>query len=373
MGITVYSLAISIVFYNLALIAVFILRRSPGFRAKQAVPILLFITVLGVVRLLVPIDFDAYVIRSYNLIPAIEDFMRRPLFGPLTFGRLLLLTWLAGGVFTLLKKLRVKRGFDRSLRRMEFVDRPRVLAIAAEFGGNFAVLISPALRDSYTSGIMRPVIYLPDLDLSDDEWRMVFRHEITHIRSHDNLKKLFFLLVEMVFWWNPLAHFSGAEVSTLLELRCDSKVTAEMGERERCEYAALLKKLMDLHDPRRTPDPVSTLVGEKAQMGQRITTLIQPRDDRRPRYIVIALLLLVFALSYFAVVQPIRFPTDEMFVDTADNTVYYMRQSSKNVDPQIVFENATYRLYFNDEYAATINEDEVSEMASNAIPVLGGK
>ncbi len=374
MGITVYSLAISIVFYNLALIAVFILRRSPVFRAKHAVSLLAFVTALGVLRLILPIDLDAaYVVRSYKIIPAIEDFLRRPLLGALTPGALLLLVWLTGSVVTLIRKLCVRRKFDHSLGRMDFVDKPRVLEIAGEFGGNFAVLISPQLRDSYTSGILHPVIYLPDLDLSDDEWRMIFRHEVTHICSRDNLKKLFFLLVETVFWWNPLAHFSGDEVSTLLELRCDAKVTAEMDERERCEYAALLKKLMNLHDPRRTPDPVSTLVGGEPQMRQRIITLLQPQDDRRPRYIVITLLLLVFVFSYFAVVQPIRFPTDEMFVDTADNTVYYMRQNTKNVDPQIAFENGTYRLYFNDEYAATINEDEVSEMASNAIPVLGGK
>ena len=64
MGITVYSLAISIVFYNLALIAVFILRRSPGFRAKHTVSLLAFITVLGVVRLVLPIDFDVAYCRA---------------------------------------------------------------------------------------------------------------------------------------------------------------------------------------------------------------------------------------------------------------------------------------------------------------------
>lgn len=377
MGITVYSLAISIVFYNLALIAVFILRGSPGFRAKHAVSILLFITVLGVVRLLVPIDFDAYVIRSYSLIPAIEDFLKRPLIGSLTPGVLLLFVWLAGSVVTLVRKLRVRRKFDCSLHGMDFVDKPRVLKIAGEFGDNFAVLISPQLRDSYTSGILRPVIYLPNLDLSDDEWRMVLRHEITHIHSYDNLKKLFFLLVEAVFWWNPLAHFSGAEVSTLLELRCDEKVTAEMDVRERCEYAALLKKLMDLHDSRRTPDPVSALVGGEPQMRQRITTLLQPRDDCRPRYIVLALLLLVFALSYFVVVQPARFPksgTDGLNADNTGSTVSYIfGEDIPNVDSQIIYENGKYHLYINRQFIGSLYDEELPEMADNTIPIIGGE
>lgn len=374
MGITVYSVIISIIYYNLALIAVFILRRSPGFRARHAVSLLAFVTVLGVVRLVLPIDFDAaYVVRSYKIIPAIEDFLRRPLIGTLTLGALLLFVWLTGSIVTLIRKLRVRRKFDHSLGGMDFVDKPRVLEIAGEFGGDFAVLISPQLRDSYTSGILHPVIYLPDLDLSDDEWRMVFLHETTHIRSRDNLKKLFFLLVEMVFWWNPLAHFSGDEVSSLLELCCDAKVTEEIDERERCEYAALLKKLMDLHDPRKMPDPVSALVGAKAQMKQRITALLQPRDTKRPRYMVVALLLLVFALSYFVVVQPARFPADDLLDD--NGCVVFV---TTNIDfpvsgSRVAVENGKYRLYINDKYAITMQEDEVPEMISNSIPALGGE
>lgn len=375
MGITVYSVAISIVFYNLALIAVFILRRSPGVRAKHAVSLLAFITVLGVVRLVLPIDFDAaYVVRSYKIIPAVEDFLRRPLAGTLTLDALLLFVWFAGSIVTLIRKLRVRRKFDHSLGGMNFVDKPRVLEIAGEFGGDFAVLISPQLRDSYTSGILHPVIYLPDLDLSDDEWRMVFRHEITHIRSHDNLKKLFFLLVETAFWWNPLAHFSGDEVGTLLELCCDEKVTAQMDERECCEYAALLKKLMDIHDPRRTPGPVSTLVGEKTQMNQRFTTLLQPKDDRRPRYLAIVLLVLAFTLSFFVVVQPYRFPTGDLLVDTTDNTLLVLADNELLTgDSQIVFENGKYQLYIDGKYVAVLYEEELPEVSGDTIPIIGGE
>lgn len=375
MGITVYSLAISVVFYNLALIAVFILRRSLGFRAKHTVSLLAFITVLAVVRLVLPIDFDAaYVVRSYKIIPAVEDFLKRLFVASLTPGMMLLVIWFAGSVVTLIRKLRVQRDFNRSLRHMDFVDNLRILDIASEFGGNFAVLVSPQLRASYTSGLLHPVIYLPDLELSDDEWRMIFRHEITHIHSRDNLKKLFFLLVETVFWWNPLAHFSGDEVSTLLELRCDAKVTAEMDERECCEYAALLKKLMDLHDPRRMPEPVSAMVGGETQMNQRITTLLQPRNDCRPRYIAIVLIALAFVFSYFVVVQPARFPTEEMLADDADNIdLASSRRDLLDVGSYIVFENEKYHFYIDGSLIGSLYEEELSDTAENIIPVLGGK
>lgn len=378
MGITVYSLAISIVFYNLALIAVFILRRSPGFRARHTVSLLAFITVLGVVRLVLPIDFDAaYVVRSYKIIPAIEDFLRRPLVASLTPGMMLLGIWFLGSAVTLIRKLRVQRDFDRSLCLMDFVDNPRILDIASEFGGNFAVLVSPQLHAPYTSGLLHPVVYLPDLDLSDNEWQIVFRHEITHIRSHDNWKKLFFLVVETVFWWNPLAHFSDDEINTLLEMRCDAKVTAEMSEQERLDYAALLRKLLELVKPWVPPVPASSLVGMKEQMHMRIMVLAKPKEATHARYIVSTVLALAFALSYLVVIQPARMPSVDLFIDNMDNTVSVLADSDNPIadslsDSQIFFEDGKYRLYVDGEYFATIPEETVPELLNNTTPVLGG-
>lgn len=378
MGITVYSLAISIVFYNLALIAVFILRRSPGFRARHTVSLLAFITVLGVVRLVLPIDFDvAYVVRSYKIIPAIEDFLKHPVVASLTPGMMLLVIWFAGSVITLVKKLRIQRAFDRSLCHMDFVDNPRILDIASEFGGNFAVLVSPQLRSSYTSGLLHPVIYLPDLDLSDDEWRMIFCHEITHIRSYDNWKKLFFLAVETVFWWNPLAHFSEEEINTLLEMRCDAKVTADMTEQERFDYATLLKKLIELSAQKTLPVPVSPIVGSREQMRTRFLALTHPICFGRPQYTVLAILVMLFAISYCIIVQPARIPAADMLADNSDHVVSIISDldismGNSLANTTIVFEDGKYYLYIDDKYAATLHEEEIFEMANNKIPILGG-
>ena len=189
--------------------------------------------------------------------------------------------------------------------------------------------------------------------------------------------KLFFLAVETIFWWNPLAHFSREEITTLIELHCDAKVVAEMDERERYEYAALLRKLMDLYDPRKRPVPVSSLVGGEEQMNQRITMLIQLSDDHSPRYIAFALLALFFVLSYFAVVQPARLPPDEtdgLYGDDTGKTVSYISADDiPNVESQIVFENGEYKLYLDGKYVAVLYEEELSKILDNTIPIIGGE
>lgn len=373
MGITVYSIIISIVFYNLALIAVFLLRRSPAFRAKHTVALLLFITVLGAVRLLAPIDFDAHVIRSYKLLPAVEDFLRRPVIGALTPASLLLAMWVGGSIVSVVKDVRVQCGFDRSLRGMDFVDKPHVLELAAEYGDRFAVLISPRLVLPYTSGLLRPVIYLPDAELSDEEWRMVLRHEVMHIRSRDNWKKLFFLAVEAVFWWNPLAHFSREEINALIELHCDAKVTAGMSEQERRDYSGVLKKLLTFKTAQKTPATASALTGGQEEMRLRFEALGRDEDARRPGYILFILLILVFVLSYFVVVQPARYAPDDLLADNTDNTVSVFEDIESLADnSQIIFENGKYHLYINGEFVGSLYEEELGEVATDTIPILGG-
>jgi len=365
MGITVYSLAISIVFYNLALIAVFILRRSPGFRARHAVSLLAFITVLGVVRLVLPIDFDAaYVVRSYTIIPAIEDFLKRPLAASFTYGHLLLALWAVGSLVMVIKDVRLQRRFDRYLQSIDFVDRPELLKIAAEYGNDFAVLISPQLHMPFTSGILHPVIYLPDVELSDAEWRMVFRHEITHIRSRDNLKKLFFLAVEALFWWNPLAHFSSAEINTLIELYCDAKVTVGMSAQEKLEYIALLKKLLDLSFPKRAATIATNLIGGMAEMQQRFSAIGNTAKSSKSSLVMMYFVAsLLFVLSYFMVIQPARFPTLDLVVPQEENRTdafCVINNPSGTMNQYIEYKNGKYMLFIDGESFCTLTEDAMS-------------
>ena len=362
MGITVYSLAISIVFYNLALIAVFILRRSPGVRARYAVSLLTFITVLGVVRLVLPIDFDAaYVVRSYRIIPAVEDFLRRPLAASFTYGHLLLALWAVGSLVMVIKDIRLQRRFDRYLQSIDYVDRPELLDIAAEYGNDFAVLISPQLNMPFTSGILHPVIYLPDAELSDAEWRMVFCHEITHIHSRDNLKKLFFLAVEALFWWNPLAHFSFSEINSLIELRCDVKVTTGMSKQEKLNYILTLRTVMESASQNRSLTLATSLIGTQEEMRSRFEALMSERFSNQSKFYMLCpyMIAFVFVLSYFLIVQPAYVAQERDETDSDDHSFVEITNTMQSGNSYFIYSNGLYSWYNDGEYIATVREDFV--------------
>lgn len=375
MGITVYSVVISVLFFNIALIATFIMRRSSVFLAKRTVSFLLLTVLLGIVRLLFPIDFDlAFVVRSYHVLPAVEELLKRPVVGSLSVASLLLGVWAAGAAVFLIRDLVTQLRFFWTSRSYPSADRMDLLDLAAEFGNNYGLLVSPAISRPYVAGLFRPVIYLPDLELPEEQWRIILRHEVQHIRSHDGWKKLFFLVIQALFWWNPLAHISCGEVDTLIELQCDAEVTAGMSVEEVNRYLETLQSLKTLSVAHSIPAGASALVWDQKQLVARFEALqdVGFTRKRRPNIIAYILLFAVFVLSYFVIVQPARLPNESDYltdISEPDGT-YSLPYTTDISNEYIICTNGEYFYYVDDQCICSIDEEKLSSEAFDSIPIV---
>ena len=377
MGITVYSVIISVAFFNIALIAAFIMRRSSVFLAKRTVSFLLLTVLLGIIRLLIPIDFDrAFVVRSYQVIPAVEDFLDRSVAGSLSVASLLLAIWAVGTFAFLLRDLIRQLRFMRESRRYPTVDRMDLIDLAGELDDSFGLLVSPLISRPYVSGLFRPVIYLPDIDLPEEQWRIILRHEVQHIRSRDEWKKLFFLGIQALFWWNPLAHMSLGEIDTLIELQCDARVTADMSPEEVDRYLETLKSLKAQSLSRGIPAGASTLVWDQKQLVARFVALQDAgfSRKRRPHAVAYILLFSVFVASYFVIVQPIRLPDEADLWDSGSDPIkgYILPYRSEISGEYIVHIGDDYLFYIDGQFMCRLDENQLLEEFYQSIPILEG-
>lgn len=377
MGISIYSVVISIVFFNIALVAAFIMRRSNALLAKRTVSFLLLTVLLGVVRLLTPIDFDkAFVVRSYHVIPTIEDFLNLNLIGPFTIGSILLVVWFMGTLAFVVYDVVLQLRFVQASRNYPVSDRKDILDLAGEFGTGFSVMVSPQISRPYVSGLLRPVIYLPDLELSEVQWRTILRHEVQHIHSHDEWKKLFFLAIQALFWWNPLAHISREEIDTLIELQCDAKVTAGMSVEEVDAYLETLKTLSIKAHELQVPLGASALVWDQEQLVARFRALQDTgfSQKNRPHAFAFILLLSLFVLSYFIIIQPIRYPTEADLTSDLSLNDDYMEYSvtGESESMYIVLIDGQYYLYVNGTCDNKLDEDQLSVEPFCYLPIYGG-
>ncbi|WP_310603878.1 M56 family metallopeptidase [Anaerosporobacter sp.] len=93
-------------------------------------------------------------------------------------------------------------------------------------------------------GIVRPYIVLPVIHFTDDNYRMIFRHELNHLKRRDILYKWLVEVVICVHWFNPLVYIMRKEISKSCELSCDEKVLSKLDVSNRRGYGDVLMVLI---------------------------------------------------------------------------------------------------------------------------------
>ena len=100
-------------------------------------------------------------------------------------------------------------------------------AVPTAIAAPVPVRTSRGLREPAVVGIVRPVLLMPGeitSRLTAPQLEAVLRHELCHLRRHDNLTSAIHMLVEVIFWFHPLVWWIGARMLEERERACDESV-----------------------------------------------------------------------------------------------------------------------------------------------------
>lgn len=361
-----FSVLSAVVFFNIALILIYVLLRRTKFLASFTVSSLGLLTLLAALRLILPLDFEfSYIISSRRIFPAIISFFNSGLFNsPLTVGGLLLAVWGLGTAACVIYDLRRFAVAKKVERGYTYVTDREVERQAALLDLKYPVRVSPDIAEPYSVGIFKPCIYLPDWELSESELRFILRHEVQHIRSRDALKKLIFFIIEAVFWWNPIMHIFRRELNQLLEIQCDQRLTKDCGFDECAEYAGtLLSALKRVTRGRKNVLCSSGFSNSAENMKQRFELILSDRreKDRRAKALFNSLLIAAFILSYFLILQPVGEPPYEdiegVLIITEDNSY-------------ILHDDGRYYLYYEGEFVAEVDESHLNDRKMKNLQII---
>ena len=124
--------------------------------------------------------------------------------------------------------------------------RRLVMHNAKNIGSNnkIPIVVSVAAHTPMLMGVAKPVIVLPDMHFSDEEFKMILSHEMVHFRRKDLLVKMLMLLVNAAHWFNPAVYMLSNQLDTMCELSCDEKVVAEMDAGKRKLYGETILQVL---------------------------------------------------------------------------------------------------------------------------------
>ena len=156
-----------------------------------------------------------------------------------------------------------------------------------------AEVATPALL-----GFLRPRLLLPERLLEafgTEELRLLFLHELAHVKRRDILGNWLATLVHVLHWFNPLVALAMARMRADRELATDSLVLSNRGEADNRSYGHALIRLVEFAAaPSLLPGTVGVLE-DKAELERRVAMIATHRADAYRGSLLAAGILLVLA------------------------------------------------------------------------------
>jgi beta-lactamase regulating signal transducer with metallopeptidase domain len=124
--------------------------------------------------------------------------------------------------------------------------------------------------------------------LDDSELKMIFLHELAHIKRGDVLTNWLIIVVRSLHWFNPAVWLAMRRLRADQELVCDARTMAQLGVQERQLYGnTLLKLMIDLSQARLCPS-LLPVITNKQETKRRIIMISKFKPARRATVVLSA-------------------------------------------------------------------------------------
>ncbi|NRD19183.1 energy transducer TonB [Winogradskyella eckloniae] len=198
-------------------------------------------------------------------------------------------------------------------------------------------------------------IFLGD-HISATEKPTIYKHEMVHIKELHTVDLLFFELLRIVFWFNPLVYMYQKRIKELHEYIADAKAVKQTGKSE--YYTSLLNQVLDVNHVSFTNSFFN-----KSLIKKRIT-MLQKSKSKQLNLIKYALLLpLVFGMLIYTSTevraQKNDTPKQELSQELTDAELI-----KKYYDEYVAMEKNGSTFFEITEHAGFSNRDNVKYLSS---------
>jgi beta-lactamase regulating signal transducer with metallopeptidase domain len=214
----------------------------------------------------------------------------------------LLLVWLAGTLFLLVRTGRDLIAVEKLVARARPIDLPE--ALKRRMNG-IRVAVSAEAPGPMAAGFFRPCIVLPEsIALGSPGMAALLEHERAHIERADMAVALLQRIVLALLWWSPALHFISKRIDEEREVACDECAVQRTGDAK--AFARSLTKQAENQLWARAPRLAVGAIGPRSQVGRRIKRLIEIAKGAAPAKYAgrLAFAGLALAVAIAAMVTP---------------------------------------------------------------------
>lgn len=136
--------------------------------------------------------------------------------------------------------------------------------LAAHYSVRITVRKGKGLSSPFIMGVFRPMLVLPETELSEEQLNNVLCHEMTHFRRRDILYKWFAVMVSCIHWFNPFIYYVLRQINSECEISCDLSVVRNMSSEEKISYVNTILALLSSERSKKIPLTTQMASGKTA-------------------------------------------------------------------------------------------------------------
>ncbi len=121
-------------------------------------------------------------------------------------------------------------------------------------------------------GIFKPIIYLPDIDISEESLSYILKHELVHYKRRDILYKWLAMFIGCIHWFDPAVYVLIKCIDEDCEISCDYTVSRDMTCEERQSYMNTLLDIAE-YSVKRSVSLSTQMSGNKKLIMRRFTAI----------------------------------------------------------------------------------------------------
>jgi beta-lactamase regulating signal transducer with metallopeptidase domain len=211
---------------------------------------------------------------------------------------LFLWVWLAGGAMLAAKVVRSSLQLNQRLAGGTVVSDPAALALlrscAVQIGLHWIPRVAecPAIGSPALHGFLRPRLLLPSgfiRDYTPGEQRLVFLHELAHLKRLDLPLNWLVTALQVVHWFNPLVWLGVARWRADREIACDALALEAAGADRSQEYGRTILHLLERNGPHGAGSGLVGILEDHRQLRRRLEMVAGFAPARRRSLTALAL------------------------------------------------------------------------------------
>ena len=150
-------------------------------------------------------------------------------------------------------------------------------------------------------GFFTPTILLPDNiseELTLDELRYIFLHELSHIKQKDILTNWVIGILQILHWFNPVIWYGFYRMKQDREVACDALALSFLNEGEYKNYGSVIINLLERVNKPLSRAAMISIIDDKANMKKRISMIAVFRNNSTKISMLAISILVLFGIVF---------------------------------------------------------------------------